>query len=55
MVFVKDLNDFVMVNVEYEKFFCENNYFVFFARFCVEVVCLLKDVGLEIEVIVVCL
>lgn len=53
IVFVKDLNDFVIVNVIYEVFFIEYNA-TFLACFCVEVVCLLKDVKIEIEVIVVC-
>lgn len=53
IVFVKDLNDFVIVNVIYEVFFIEYNV-IFSVRFCVEVVCLLKDVKIEIEVIVVC-
>lgn len=53
IVFVKDLNDFVIVNVIYEVFFIEYNV-IFLVCFCVEVVCLLKDVKIEIEVIVVC-
>lgn len=52
-VFVKDLNDFAAVNVEYEKFFKENNHPNFPARSCVEVARLPKDVGLEIEAIAV--
>ena len=52
-VFVKDLNDFAAVNVEYERFFKENNHPNFPARSCVEVARLPKDVGLEIEVIAV--
>ena len=50
-VFVKDLNDFVAVNGEYERFFKENNHPNFPARSCVEVARLPKDVGLEIEAI----
>lgn len=53
IVFVKDFNDFVIVNVIYEVFFIEYNV-IFLVCFCVEVVCLLKDVKIEIEVIVVC-
>ena len=52
-VFVKDLNDFAAVNVEYERFFKENNHPNFPARSCVEVARLPKDVGLEIEAIAV--
>ena len=52
-VFVKDLNDFVAVNAEYERFFKENNHPNFPARSCVEVARLPKDVGLEIEAIAV--
>ena len=50
-VFVKDLNDFVAVNTEYERFFKENHHPNFPARSCVEVARLPKDVGLEIEAI----
>lgn len=52
-VFVKDLNDFAVVNAEYERFFKENNHPNFPARSCVEVARLPKDVGLEIEAIAV--
>ncbi|OOF83116.1 reactive intermediate/imine deaminase [Rodentibacter ratti] len=52
-VFVKDLNDFAVVNAEYERFFKENNHPTFPARSCVEVARLPKDVGLEIEAIAV--
>lgn len=52
-VFVKDLNDFTVVNAEYERFFKENNHPTFPARSCVEVARLPKDVGLEIEAIAV--
>ena len=50
-VFVKDLNDFVAVNTEYERFFKENHHPNFPARSCVEVARLPKDVRLEIEAI----
>ncbi|MFZ7174347.1 RidA family protein [[Pasteurella] aerogenes] len=50
-VFVKDLNDFVAVNAEYERFFKENEHPNFPARSCVEVARLPKDVGIEIEAI----
>lgn len=50
-VFVKNLNDFAIVNAEYEAFFRENNHPVFPARSCVEVARLPKDVGIEIEAI----
>ncbi|MDY4281131.1 MAG: RidA family protein [[Pasteurella] mairii] len=50
-VFVKDLNDFVVVNAEYERFFKENEHPNFPARSCVEVARLPKDVGIEIEAI----
>ncbi len=52
-VFVKDLNDFAIVNAEYEAFFKENNHPNFPARSCVEVARLPKDVGVEIEAIAV--
>lgn len=52
-VFVKDLNDFVAVNGEYEAFFRENGHATFPARSCVEVARLPKDVGIEIEAIAV--
>lgn len=50
-VFVKDLNDFAVVNAEYEAFFRENEHPNFPARSCVEVARLPKDVGIEIEAI----
>lgn len=52
-VFVKDLNQFAVVNAEYERFFKENNHPHFPARSCVEVARLPKDVGIEIEAIAV--
>ncbi|MDH2925230.1 2-iminobutanoate/2-iminopropanoate deaminase [Nicoletella semolina] len=52
-VFVKDLNDFSIVNAEYEAFFKENEHSSFPARSCVEVARLPKDVGIEIEAIAV--
>ncbi|MFD0966760.1 RidA family protein [Seminibacterium arietis] len=52
-VFVKELNDFSVVNAEYERFFAENNHSAFPARSCVEVARLPKDVGIEIEAIAV--
>lgn len=52
-VFVKELNDFSVVNAEYERFFVENNHSAFPARSCVEVARLPKDVGIEIEAIAV--
>ncbi|OOF71481.1 RidA family protein [Rodentibacter caecimuris] len=52
-VFVKDLNQFAVVNAEYERFFQENNHPNFPARSCVEVARLPKDVGIEIEAIAV--
>lgn len=52
-VFVKDLNQFAVVNAEYERFFKENNHPSFPARSCVEVARLPKDVGIEIEAIAV--
>lgn len=48
IVFLKDMNDFVFVNEVYSIFF-EQFYLVCSV---VEVVCLLKDVFVEIEVIV---
>lgn len=47
LVFVKDMNDFAVVNEVYSKFFTEN----FPARSCVEVAKLPKDALVEIEVI----
>lgn len=38
----------------YGVFFDEYKVVYYLVCFCVEVVCLLKDVGIEIEVIVVC-
>ena len=52
-VFVKDLNDFAIVNAEDEAFFKENNHPNVPARSCVEVARLPKDVGVEIEAIAV--
>ncbi|QLB40651.1 MULTISPECIES: RidA family protein [Mannheimia] len=52
-VFVKDLNDFAVVNAEYEAFFQEYEHPNFPARSCVEVARLPKDVGIEIEAIAV--
>lgn len=52
-VFVKDLNDFALVNAEYDAFFRENGHPSFPARSCVEVARLPKDVGIEIEAIAV--
>lgn len=51
-VFVKDLNDFAIVNAAYEAFFTENGA-PFPARSCVEVARLPKDVKIEIEAIAV--
>lgn len=51
-VFVKNLDDFSMVNAIYEKFFAEHNA-LFPARSCVEVARLPKDVKIEIEAIAV--
>ncbi|MEG9489607.1 RidA family protein [Mannheimia indoligenes] len=52
-VFVKDLNDFAIVNTEYQAFFQEHEHPDFPARSCVEVARLPKDVGIEIEAIAV--
>lgn len=52
-VFVKDLNDFAIVNAEYQAFFQEHEHPDFPARSCVEVARLPKDVGIEIEAIAV--
>ncbi len=49
-VFVKDLNDFAIINTAYEQFFTEQQA-PFPARSCVEVARLPKDVGIEIEAI----
>lgn len=51
-VFVKDLNNFAVINAAYEAFFTEHNA-TFPARSCVEVARLPKDAGVEIEVIAV--
>ncbi|MEH2920665.1 2-iminobutanoate/2-iminopropanoate deaminase [Samsonia erythrinae] len=51
-VFVKDLNDFNLVNSTYEAFFAEHEA-SFPARSCVEVARLPKDVKIEIEAIAV--
>lgn len=50
-VFVRDLNEFAIINAEYEAFFRENAHPSFPARSCVEVARLPKDVGIEIEAI----
>lgn len=52
-IFVKDLENFAIVNAAYETFFEENNHPNFPARSCVEVARLPKDVGIEIEAIAV--
>ncbi|SFN25289.1 2-iminobutanoate/2-iminopropanoate deaminase [Izhakiella capsodis] len=49
-VFVKDLNDFAIVNSTYEAFFNQHQA-SFPARSCVEVARLPKDVKIEIEAI----
>ncbi|MFC3394166.1 2-iminobutanoate/2-iminopropanoate deaminase [Brenneria rubrifaciens] len=51
-VFVKDLNDFTLVNTAYEAFFNEHDA-SFPARSCVEVARLPKDVKIEIEAIAI--
>ncbi|MFU0910695.1 Rid family detoxifying hydrolase [Kluyvera intermedia] len=51
-VFVKDLNNFAVINAAYEAFFTEHNA-TFPARSCVKVARLPKDAGVEIEVIAV--
>ncbi|XOD70230.1 MAG: Rid family detoxifying hydrolase [Sodalis sp. (in: enterobacteria)] len=51
-VFIKDLNDFSVINDTYEAFFIKHNAH-FPARSCVEVVRLPKDVKIEIEAIAV--
>lgn len=48
-VFIKDMNDFPLINEIYAKYFSENKP----ARACVEVARLPKDVKIEIEVIAV--
>ncbi|SDK57236.1 RidA family protein [Natronincola ferrireducens] len=48
-VFIKDMNDFTDINEVYSTYFTENKP----ARACVEVARLPKDVGVEIEAIVV--
>ncbi|ACL76921.1 RidA family protein [Ruminiclostridium cellulolyticum] len=48
-VFIKDMNDFGVINEVYKKFFTDN----FPARSCVEVARLPKDVLIEIECIAV--
>ncbi len=53
VIFVKDLENFALVNAEYEKFFKEYHHTNFPARSCVEVARLPKDVGIEIEAIAV--
>lgn len=52
-LFVSDLNEFSVINAEYEKFFTENSHPFFPVRSCVEVARLPKDVGIEIEVMAV--
>ena len=47
-IFLKDLNDFEEINVEYARYFSENNAP---ARECIEVSRLPKDVNVEISVI----
>lgn len=51
-VFMKDLNDFAIINDVYEAFFIEHNA-LFPARSCVEVARLPKDMKIEIEAIAV--
>ncbi|MGL9760260.1 MAG: 2-iminobutanoate/2-iminopropanoate deaminase [Symbiopectobacterium sp.] len=51
-VFVKDLQDFTIVNATYEAFFTQHQA-PFPARSCVEVARLPKDVKIEIEAIAV--
>lgn len=51
-VFMKDLNDFAIINDVYETFFIEHNT-LFPARSCVEVARLPKDMKIEIEAIAV--
>ncbi len=48
-VFIKDMNDFAVINEVYKKFFTDN----YPARSCVEVARLPKDVLIEIECIAV--
>lgn len=48
-VFIKDMNDFPLINEVYAQYFTENKP----ARACVEVARLPKDVKVEIEVIAV--
>lgn len=48
-VFIKDMNDFPLINEIYAKYFTDNKP----ARACVEVARLPKDVKVEIEVIAV--
>lgn len=52
VVFVKDLNDFSVINENYEIFFNSHNA-TFPARSCVEVARLPKNVKIEIEAIAV--
>jgi 2-iminobutanoate/2-iminopropanoate deaminase len=49
-VYLKSMNDFLVVNEEYEKFFAEHKP----ARACVEVARLPRDVLVEIDAIAVC-
>ena len=48
-VFIKDMNDFAIINEVYKRFFTEN----YPARSCVEVARLPKDVLVEIECVAV--
>lgn len=50
IVYLKNMEDFVIVNNVYVKYFDFENVFV---CVCVEVVCLFKDVFVEIDCIVV--
>lgn len=50
IVYLKNMDDFVIVNNVYVKYFDFENVFV---CVCVEVVCLFKDVFVEIDCIVV--
>ena len=50
-VFVKNMGDFGKINAVYQKFFDEFEVPAYPARSCVEVACLPKIVGIEIEAI----
>lgn len=52
-VFVNDLNEFAIINKNYEAFFTKHSTPPFPARSCVEVSRLPKDVKIEIEAIAV--